>query len=58
MKDGVHHFITYYKWIFKGEIGDKIVSTISAVRYPKNFAFIGYYFVLPEYRKKFMDWQF
>lgn len=36
----------------KGVIGDEIVATISAVRYPDNFAFLGYYIVKPKYRKK------
>lgn len=37
---------------FKGIIGDEIVATISAVRYPENFAFMGYYIVVPNHRKK------
>lgn len=40
------------KGFFKGVIANKIISTILAIRYPGNFAHIGYYFVLPEYRKQ------
>src|SRR3989338_5198019 len=37
---------------FMGFLGDKPVSTISAVSYDKNFGFIGFYIVKPEFRGK------
>ena len=37
---------------FVGKIDGKIISSISAVRYPDNYGFIGFYIVLPEYRGK------
>lgn len=35
---------------FKGMIGDEVVSVVSAVQYPDNYAFMGYYIVAPQYR--------
>lgn len=37
---------------FKVFINDKIVATFCAVRYSGNFAFMWYYIVVPEERKK------
>ena len=37
---------------FMGFLDDKPVSTISAVSYDKNFGFIGFYIVKPEFRGK------
>lgn len=35
---------------FKGVIGNEMISSILALRYSPNFAFIGYYFVKEDYR--------
>lgn len=34
---------------FKGVIGNEMISSILALRYSPNFAFIGYYFVKEDY---------
>jgi hypothetical protein len=42
---------------FVGYIGEEVVSSISAVRYSDQFAFVGFYIVKPEYRGKGMGIQ-
>lgn len=40
------------KGFFKGAIGDNMISIIHAVRYPGNFAYIGYFLVRQANRRK------
>ncbi|NCO12337.1 MAG: GNAT family N-acetyltransferase [Candidatus Pacebacteria bacterium CG_4_10_14_3_um_filter_34_15] len=37
---------------FVGYLGDKVISSLSAVSYDKTFGFLGFYIVKPEYRGK------
>ena len=39
-----------------GRVGGQAVATISAVRYPENFGFIGFYIVHPQWRGQGFGW--
>lgn len=40
-----------------GRLNDRMIASISAVRYGKSFSFIGFYIVHPEYRGQGYGWQ-
>ena len=40
-----------------GFLGDRLIATISAVRYRQDFGFIGFYIVTPEFRGHGYGWQ-
>ena len=51
---GLHDAALFYaadpQGFLAGFLGDRLIATISAVRYRQDFGFIGFYIVTPEFR--------